>query len=371
MSILTGVFLVDAPASALNNAGKDLESRTDNAVAVKFIRTPEGRYPYVSAQAVRYWLRTQLAEEPGWRAAPVFRATKIAFTDADPTQWDEDDLFGYMRAESKSTDEKRVARRAEIAKQSTPVETGTEVTRVSPLRVGTLVSVTPARTVSDFGTMARAEGDAVPHQHQFYRAHLKAPLALDLTAAGTFYQSQRVGYKNLDKHRVESAQKANAQEVEVRGFKGLRLPLAVRQERVAKVVDVLGRLEGGAKQTLHLTDTAPAVLVLGVCRGGNQPFQRLFTADEAHEQTVFRPDVFGEVLDAFGEDMLSDIYFGWATGFLDAQRKRLEEFRQASDGALAVWRKKTGHTLHVGHPRVMASRMAAALKDSGNSSWFD
>ena len=49
MSHVTGIMIVDAPASALNNAGKNDEARTDNAVAVKFIRAPGGRYPYVSA----------------------------------------------------------------------------------------------------------------------------------------------------------------------------------------------------------------------------------------------------------------------------------------------------------------------------------
>ena len=32
MSQLTGILVVDAPASALNNAGTDTEARTDNAV---------------------------------------------------------------------------------------------------------------------------------------------------------------------------------------------------------------------------------------------------------------------------------------------------------------------------------------------------
>ena len=37
MSHVTGVLLIDAPASALNNAGEDTEIRAENAVAVKFI----------------------------------------------------------------------------------------------------------------------------------------------------------------------------------------------------------------------------------------------------------------------------------------------------------------------------------------------
>jgi CRISPR-associated protein Cst2 len=79
MSHVTGVIVVDAPASALNNAGRDEEARTENAVAVKFIRTPEGRYPYVSAQAVRYWLRTLLAHTDGWTAS-VRRPRWLALT---------------------------------------------------------------------------------------------------------------------------------------------------------------------------------------------------------------------------------------------------------------------------------------------------
>jgi CRISPR-associated protein Cst2 len=349
MSHVTGILIVDAPASALNNAGKDEEARTDNAVAVKFIRTPQGRHPYVSAQALRFWLRTQLANTPGWTASPVFRETKVAYTDAEPTLYDEDDIFGYMRAASKSTDEKKKAKRDEIATRSTPVddEVG-EVTRVSPLRIGTMVSIAPIRITSDFGTMARAEGDPVPHEHQFYRGHLKAPLALDLSAAGTFFVSQRVGYKNLDTNRVASAKKVGAAEVKVRGFNALRLPLATRKKRVAAVVRAVGQLEGGAKQTLHLTDTAPAVLVLAVCKSGNQPFQRIFTADEAGDRTAFRLDVLEETLRVFANDLLSDVFLGE-----DQQEKR------------------HGRTVHVGHPREVAEAFAKVLESDAAAAWFD
>lgn len=372
MSHLSGVLIIDAPASALNNAGDDTEARTDNAVAVKFIRAPEGRYPYVSAQAIRYWLRTQLSQSPGWTSAPVFRETKVAYTDAEPIKYAEDDLFGYMRAASKSTDEAKAKKRAEIAARSTPVDAETgEVTRISPFRVGTAVATTSVRIVSDFGTMARAEGDPVPYEHQFYRAHLKAPLAIDLTSAGTFFVSARVGYKNLDKNRIEAAEKAGATKVSIRGFDAWRMPLATRQDRVTQLVRAVGRMEGGAKQTLHLTDTAPAVLVLAVCKSGNQPFQRLFTsqrgfaADDVREQTVFRADVLDEALSVFKDDLLSDLYIGWAKGFLDDERAKLEAVIE--DGKHAT----SGRVVHVAHPREIADRFAEALADPRNAAWFD
>ncbi len=375
MSHVTGIFLIDAPASALNNAGADSEARTQNAVAVKFIRAPEGRYPYVSAQAVRYWLRNTLARTAGWKPSPVFRETKVAYTDAEPTLYAEDDLFGYMRAASKSKDEKKAAKREEIAGKSTPVDPDIgEVTRVSPLRVGTLVSVAPVRLVSDFGTMSRHDGDPVPHEHQFYRAHLAAPIGLDLTCAGTFFSTKRVGFKNLDQHRIENAQKEGAESVTVRGQPAYRLPLAERQRRVSLLVRTLGRMEGGAKQTLHLTDTAPAVLFLAVCKSGNQPFMRLFGRGPL-DQTVFRREVLDEALHAFRDDLVSDLYVGWAKGFLDDERaKFLETLEPTAAGAggdeLAPAGLLAGRRVFVGHPRDVADRFALDLAAPENAEWF-
>jgi CRISPR-associated protein Cst2 len=364
MSHLTGIMVVDAPASALNNSKRDEQARAENTVPVKFIKAPEGRYPYVSAQAVRYWLRTQLASRPGWTASPVFRETKVAYTDAEPTRYAEDDLFGYMREASTSGDAKQVAKRAEIAERSTPVDKEAGgVTRISPFRIGTLVSTTPVQIVQDFGTMARAEGDPVPHEHQFYRAHLKAPFAIDLSCAGTFFASRRVGYRNLDGKRIESAKAAGAAQVRLRGFEAWRLPLPARTERVAMLVRELGRLEGGAKQTLHLTDTAPSVVVLAVCKGGSQPFFRLLTEGDL-KTTVFRQDVLEEALAVFGGELESDVFIGWAKGFLDTERWKLEGFVQER-GAETLPR------LRISHPREAVDALAEQLGKPENGRWFE
>ncbi len=85
MAFVTGLLLIDAPASALNNLGAIPGEREDNTVGVKVIRTKDGYFPYVSAQAYRYWLRTTLeARVPAWKAAPIYREEKVAYTDANP-----------------------------------------------------------------------------------------------------------------------------------------------------------------------------------------------------------------------------------------------------------------------------------------------
>nr|WP_322494893.1 hypothetical protein [Chloroflexus sp.] len=179
MAFVTGLFLIDAPALALNNLGTIPGAREENTVGVKMITTKAGNFPYVSAQAFRYWLRTTLKERvPEWKASPIFREEKIAYTDANPIKYWDDDLFGYMRAPGKSDTAKKSREQLTMLDEATPV-TDT-ITRASPLRVSTLVSIAPVNPTNDFGVMSRHEGNPVPHEHQFYRTTLKGLFSLDL-----------------------------------------------------------------------------------------------------------------------------------------------------------------------------------------------
>ncbi|WP_322792813.1 type I-B CRISPR-associated protein Cas7/Cst2/DevR, partial [Bellilinea sp.] len=273
MSFVTGLILIDAPASALNNLGSIPGSLTDNAVGVKAINTREGAYPYVSAQAFRYWLRETIREQVAeWQNSPVFREKKIAYTDANPILYWDDDLFGYMRAPSKQTEAVQQREQSGLVSNATP--TAETVTRVSPFRVSTLVSLGPVRLINDFGVMARQEGDPVPHEHQFYRATLQGLFSLDLNAAGTFTYADRTGYLNLDEPRIRLAEQKQLQHLPA--LKAYRLPTAERLQRVRALFSGLAALSGGAKQTLHYTDVSPDIVFLAVTKGGNNLFGHIF-----------------------------------------------------------------------------------------------
>ncbi len=356
MAFVTGMMLIEAPAAALNNAGQEEGARTDNTIAVKRIRTRAGDYPYVSAQAVRYWLRTGLERTSReWRAAPVFREAKVAYSDANPILWWDDDLFGYMRAPSK-----RAGARTEGGAQGQTPVVG-EITRISPLRVGTLVSLAPVRIVDDFGTMARHDGDPVPHEHQFYRTTLQGLFSLNLTTAGTFFDGGRVGYRNLDEIRVNLAEERNLGRAEVHGQPAFRLPHEERARRVAVLVRALGDLEGGAKLTLHYTDVTPALVVAAVTRGGNHPFTRIVRTD-GHGQPEIGVEALKEVLRVYKDQILSDVFVGWARGYLDAQRTIVEELGEV---------ERSGVRLQWGHPREMMAGLAVELEVNANREWYD
>lgn len=362
MAFVTGLMLVDAPASALNNAGSVPGARTDNTVAVKAIRTPEGAYPYVSAQSFRYWLRTTLENGNwGWQKAPIYREEKVAYTDANPIRWWDDDLLGYMRAPSKksSAAEKR---ESDTSRVDETLTTDT-VTRVSPLRVSTLVSIAPANPTEDFGTMSRHEGDPVPHEHQFYRTTLKGLLSLDLHAAGRFSYRQKTGFRNLDETRLKEAEASGlAHNTQSKEF---TLSRDERTKRIAALFEGLAHLEGGAKQTIHYTDVAPSLIILAVTRGGNHIFGHTVGAD-SFRLPVLKTEALHETLAVFESDILSTIYVGWARGYLDEQRGQLES-ALSEGGRLEKYKEK----FVLDHPRIVSSKFIEDLKRAENSHWLD
>ncbi|MCL4252348.1 MAG: type I-B CRISPR-associated protein Cas7/Cst2/DevR [Anaerolineae bacterium] len=319
MSFVTGLILIDAPASALNNSGEKIQgSRTENTVAVKFIRTQDGKtYPYVSAQAFRYWLRQTLldSKDISWNESPIEREEKIAYTAANPITYYDDDLMGYMRAP------KGGGKKNKDKDASADAEDKATVTRVAPLRVSTFVSISPVYITDDFGTMTRQEADPVPYEHQFYRTTLVGAVSLNLGLAGKFFYKRRTGFVNLDDLRRQQAEQAGLEHLP--DETAYRLSTDERIRRVSSLLKGIGRLDGGAKQSLHYTDVAPAVSISAVIQGGNNPFQYVFT--HRNGVPVFNQDVFQQVFDDLVSQntLLSPIYIGWKPGYLPEELAKI------------------------------------------------
>jgi CRISPR-associated protein Cst2 len=303
-----GFVLIDAPHSALNMAQADPAAADENEIPVKVINRNGQPIPYVSAQAWRYWWRNTLEAQYGWVMSPISRKEKIAFTEANPFTYPDDDVFGYMRATKKG-------------------DAGT-LTRLSPLKTSPLISVLPHKPANDFGVMSRHEGDPVPHEHQFYSTVLKGIFSLNLTSVGVFQGLPRTGYKNLDdKHVTKLAEEIKKAEATKEGDRWM-LPLTTRVRRMQETIAALSYLSGGAKQTLHHTDVTPKLIVLAVIQGGNHPFMNV-TSNEADK--LINIAALKQVITDYNDILLSDIFIGRQEGFLDG----LQPLFEALKGELA------------------------------------
>ncbi len=356
MTFVTGLLLIDAPASALNNLGNIPGERVDNTSGVKIIRMRDGaNYPYVSAQAFRYWLRTTAQTRiEGWMAAPMYREEKIAYTDSNPMIWWDDDLLGYMRAPSKKTTKEQQSKDA----LRTETEIADTVTRVSPFRVSTLVSIAPVNITNDFGVMSRHEGNPVPFEHQLYRTTLQGLFSLDLHACGTFSYRNKAGYRNLDAVRAELARQQGLEHLEEE--KAYRLPLEERVRRVQSLFEGLALLEGGAKQAIHYTDVTPAFCILAVTRGGNHIFGHSVGANNKGLPEI-KLEAMREALTTMSDEILSPIYVGWVRGYLDEQRAKFEQFIEVFSDRPPIL---------IRHPRDAYRELVADLARSENAYWL-
>ena len=292
-----GLVLIDAPHSALNNAGAEASQATENIVTVKKLQKGRDTYPYVSGQAWRNWWRTTLKNEFSWNVSPITRSgkghTQVVYTDASPAVYDDDDVFGYMRAPKGKAEE--------------------TVTRISPLKNSPLISIEPQRPTEDYGVMARQEEFPAIHIHEFYSCVLKGIFSLDLSAVGAFSDINRTGYKNITPSSVQTIQNAGGtQEGEKSPWV---LPKEIRVRRCQQTLEALPILSGGAKLTSHLTDVTPKLIILSVLDGGNHPFMNLMV-EENGEGKLSIP-ALREIIRDYGDRFCDSIYIGRRSGFMD------------------------------------------------------
>lgn len=321
-----GLILIDVDVAALNNAGKSSTSSFDNAVATKTIKKNGLKYAYVSGQAWRNWWRDTLQKQQGWELSPIIREAKVAFTEANPIKYADDDIFGYMRAaKAEMVDDK-----GEIIKDAKgkPKTENVTVTRISPLKNSAIISVSAVQTEENWSSMSRQDGDAVPYSKEEYSAVMKGMFALDLSHAGTFSNYNKTGFKNLTDILKVEAMANGAYHVAdpfVKDSKGeqhqlVRLPKEVRTKRVMETIKALKFISGGAMQTSNMADVTPKFIILSTMTVGNHPFTHVFTSDRlSRSVTKFNAEGLEEVLNDYDAQFKGGIYIGVRSGFLDRE----------------------------------------------------
>lgn len=316
-----GYILLDVDVVALNNAGKSTSSNFDNAVATKTIFKNGRSYVYVSGQAWRYWWRNSLQKDLNWNLSPVIRDNKIAYTNANPIEYADDDVFGYMRAASEETvDEKGKKKSVNIT-----------VTRVSPLKNSAIVSVASVRPVENWSSMARQEGDSVPYARQEYSAIMKGMFSLDLDAVGTFSNYNKTGFQNLSDKLKKEALENGACEIDdqyVSNQKLIQLPLAIRRQRAVDTIMALKNISGGAMQTNNMGDVTPKFIVLATTTTGNHPFSHIAKSDGvSDDKAVLNVEGIREVLSDYKNVLIGKVFIGKRSGFMDDYNDSLKDLQ--------------------------------------------
>ncbi len=329
MKTIQGFMLIDVDVAALNNAGNDPATKLDNAIITKKIKKNGKDYPYVSGQAFRYWWRNSLVENYNWQMSPVTREKKIAFTEAEPMKYPDDDVFGYMRAGKKEIKDQKTEKMKKV---------NVTLTRISPLKNSAIIGVAYNPIIQNWASMTRQDGDAVPFGIDEYCAIMKGMFSLNTEMVGTFSEQNKTGFTNINEsmrnlYLEKGCNQINdpiAKDKQGNPLKLVRMDNTVRLQRIKDAVSALKTLSGGAKQTTNMADVTPKLIVLANFKSGNHPFSHL--AKEERGVAKFSVDALEEVIADYSDQFEGDIFIGKRRGFMDDIEEKLQKL--ANEGII-------------------------------------
>lgn len=330
IKMATGVVLVDAPASALNNAGIEPGRMAENKVVVKKIRyRGRDQYPYVSGQAFKRWWRETIHQKFNWNPSPIFREEKVAYTEANPINYEEDDVFGYMLAPKQKVDEIGMV-------------SGLSYRRIAPLKCTPLISIFSNVTTDDFGVFTRgneAKAEPVPYEQEFYSTILKGTFSLMLNETGVFYQGRakdlpaendaddalagKTKDEKIKKQIVKFKERVKAILTDAKNKKAtingstITLQPDERKKRVKETLLCLPELTGGAKGAIYLTDISPRFIIATVINCANHIFMDVVKTKDATPSLDI--EVLKEIVKDYKNCFISPIYIGLRRGFFNEE----------------------------------------------------
>ena len=231
---LTLTYLTRASYASLNGSDKE----ADNISSIKKIRMNDGfDYPYKSSQAIRRDLREQLAVL-GWplsEAELAKQAKGAAATLGEPSDYIDDDLFGFM-----------------IADKVTKKRTG-------PVRVSPLISLEPYRGELDFATnymgVKKEGGNPNIFETEIHSGFYRGTILIEL---------DRIGVADAGTYKLD-------------------LDNAEKKRRVTALIDAIQNLWGVGRQSRFLADISPKFIAAAIMKVKNTIFMECVRMDGKKE----------------------------------------------------------------------------------------
>lgn len=338
---IVGTFLIQAEGAFLNGAG--LGKGEDRTTTVpKTMSDFKDKFPYVSSQSWKHWLRETFKEENPDEPKAILKAigpgsakgtTNKIGTEMDPIGYAEDDIFGYMRSEKgqgKQVEEDETEDEMEDEeKPEKKAKTKTKsVMRPSPFSASILMSLrrTGWRGL-DEAYVHLKEGSPLPYSTEFYNTQLQGVFGLNYSRLGVFRnEGDRIELDEKYQKQYEVEKKITVQQVTDAG-KIYAINQNPRKERTTKILKALAVLRGGAKQAQFGTEVSPKVLIIAGLSCGNLIFNDLF--EDTKEGPRLKLATFEELLRDYQDRIITPVYFGLRTGYLHFESEReLKEWQK-------------------------------------------
>ena len=252
---LNGIYAVEVLNGRLNTSCPDVENNIggfDNVTFTKKI----GNKGYDSASSVKSSMKKDFIEH-GENVSQYIKDGKKIITEANPWKFINEDVFGFMRAETIKLTKEQYDQLDEDTKKM--YEGNTKQTefinkatkkREAKFKLNGLIGLGTSKVKKEYG-ICKTSGDSMPYVLESYSDVMQGLFNFDVNSVGKFIisdnETQFRDYSNI--------------EAEILGVKDLTVE--ERKHRVETTLRALQHLAIQSNQSNYLVDTTPKLVILG------------------------------------------------------------------------------------------------------------
>lgn len=313
---LNGIYAIEVLNGKLNTSCPEVENSNSGFDNIAFTKKI-GNKGYDSASSVKSNLKKYMIEQ-GENVSQYIKDDKKIISEANPSKFINEDVFGFMRAETlKITKEQYdlldedTKRMYKGNKKETEFVNKATKKREAKFKLNGLIGLGTGKVKKEYGICV-TKGDSMPYVTESYSDIMSGLFNFDINEVGKYIISD-----NESKFRDYSIIEAETLKINE------SLSLEERQHRIETTLRALQYLQIQSNQSNYLVDTSLKFVILGEYSWGNNVFQGILNKNglniEALQETIEDNEQF----------RLSKIWIGVSSKILSEQFKiNKEELKQ-------------------------------------------
>lgn len=310
-AIVAANIVTHANAAHLNGSGSEKRGKATIS-AIKSFSHQGQTYPYISAQAMKKWMRNYVEEQtmmPNYYARIHKKTSNKLSKDSfiiDPINYIEDDLFGYSHPFFTNPNVDAGEKRLQIA----------AINRSAPFRISIMNPIHANYMISeDQGWIHMKRKTNLPYNTQYSTGFYESLAILDINRVGVFQNYGDI--VELDPEYLKMHFKNGTLLQKNAHFELVNIEQQKKQA-IALFFQALLNLNGGAKEPGYAADLSPRIIIAAGQQSAVPIFSQLFSTGYAHSnnELFFDQQKFFRVLKKFGHLLTTDIFIGYRNGTL-------------------------------------------------------
>jgi CRISPR-associated protein Cst2 len=280
---LNGVYAVEVLNGRLNTSCPDVENNIGGYDNITFTKKINNK-GYSSASSVKSSMKKFMIEQ-GENVSQYIKDEKKIIVEANPNNFINEDVFGFMKAETIKLNKEQYEQLDESTKKmyegnkkETEFVNKATKKRDAKFKLNGLIGLGTSKVKKEYG-ICHTNGDSMPYILESYSDLMSGLFNFDIDSVGKFIISDNE--KQFRDYSVLEAEALNIKD---------NLSKEDREHRIETTLKSLQYLSVESNQSNYLVDTTPKVVILGEYSWGNNVFQGVLNKNginiEALKETI-------------------------------------------------------------------------------------